>query len=96
MPGCAGFCVVVHNDYDGEDAVQGLLAKGPEALDSQFGPGYRMALSLLRLRTLEQAADFVQRSFANYLGARPCRLRASQLPRAVLCRRPAQVQQHAL
>ena len=60
--------MVVHNEYDGEDAVQQLLAQGPEALESQFVPGYRMALSLLRQRTLPQAADFVQRSFANYLG----------------------------
>ena len=59
---------MVHNEWDGEDGVKALIAQGPEPLESQFGPGYGMALNLLRTRTLPQAADFVQKSFSLYLG----------------------------
>ena len=64
----AGYCIMVHNEWDGEDGVKALIAQGPEPLESQFGPGYGMALNLLRTRTLPQAADFVQKSFSLYLG----------------------------
>lgn len=77
---------MVHNEYDGEEAVQQLLAKGPEALESQFVPGYRMALSLLRLRSLPQAADFVQRSFSNFLGTCSPQVLASRGAWAVVTR----------
>ena len=59
---------MVHSEYDGEDSVKALLGQGPEPLQSQFVPGYGMALNLLRTRTLPQAADFVQKSFSLYLG----------------------------
>ena len=45
-----------------------LLARGPEALRSQFTSSYSMVLNLLHARDLDEARAFVQRSFSNYLG----------------------------
>ena len=69
LPG-AGHCVIVQSRW--EEAVQAaaLLAKGPEPLRSRFGVGFGTALNLLATRSLDDARAFVQRSFANYLGAR--------------------------
>lgn len=69
--GCAGFCVVVHNFREEPPAAVGLLTQGPEALQSQFESGYGMALNLLFSRSLDQAQDFISRSFSSYLSACP-------------------------
>ena len=48
---------------------QGIIARGPEALQSQFSSGFGMVLNLLHTRSMDEARAFVQRSFNNYLGA---------------------------
>ena len=70
LPG-AGHCVIVQSRWEEAAQVVGLLAKGPEPLRSRFGVGFGTALNLLATRSLDEARAFVQRSFANYLGAAP-------------------------
>ena len=45
-----------------------IIAAGPEPLKSQFATGYNMVANLLRMRSLEEARAFIERSFGNYLG----------------------------
>lgn len=72
MPTCgglpAGYCVVVQSRFEDPADAQGIIARGPEALQSQFASGFGMVLNLLHTRSLEEARAFVQRSFNNYLG----------------------------
>jgi superfamily II RNA helicase len=62
--------VVLQSRFEDPADAQGIIARGPEALQSQFASGFGMVLNLLHTRSLEEARAFVQRSFNNYLGAR--------------------------
>jgi hypothetical protein len=64
----AGYCVVLQSRFEDPADAQGIIARGPEALQSQFASGFGMVLNLLHTRSLEEARAFVQRSFNNYLG----------------------------
>ncbi|KAK9815169.1 hypothetical protein WJX73_009621 [Symbiochloris irregularis] len=64
-----GYCILVHSARDGPSTAADLLFKGPEPLASQFESNYGMTLNLLFSRSLSQARDFVNRSFANYLSS---------------------------
>lgn len=64
-----GHCVIVQSRWEEAAQAAALLAAGPEPLRSQFGVGFGTALNLLATRSLDEARAFVQRSFANYLGA---------------------------
>ena len=63
--------MIVQSRWEEAAQAAALLAKGPEPLRSRFGVGFGTALNLLATRSLDDARAFVQRSFANYLGARP-------------------------
>lgn len=63
--------MVLQSKFEDAEDAQGIIARGPEALQSQFSSGFGMVLSLLHTRSVEAARAFVQRSFDNYLGARP-------------------------
>jgi hypothetical protein len=60
--------VLLQSRWDEPEAAWEILKKGPEALASQFCAGYGMALNLLHTRTMQQAREFVDASFASYLG----------------------------
>ena len=70
--GVAGYCVVLQSRFEDPADAQGIIARGPEALQSQFSSGFGMVLNLLHTRSMDEARAFVQRSFNNYLGARSC------------------------
>ena len=65
----AGYCVVMQSRFEDPTDAQGIIARGPEALQSQFSSGFGMVLNLLHTRSMDEARAFVQRSFNNYLGA---------------------------
>jgi len=62
-----GHCVIVQSRWDNPDAAWSILRKGPESLESKFATNYGMALNLLRTRTLDEAKQFLSRSFSMYL-----------------------------
>ena len=62
-----GHCVIVQSRWDNPDAAWSILRKGPESLESKFATNYGMALNLLRTRTLQEAKQFLSRSFSMYL-----------------------------
>ena len=62
--------MVLQSRFEDPADAQGIIARGPEALQSQFASGFGMVLNLLHTRSLEEARAFVQRSFNNYLGVR--------------------------
>jgi superfamily II RNA helicase len=64
-----GHCVIVQSKWDEPDAAWSILRKGPESLESKFAANYGMALNLLRTRTLEEAKEFLDRSFSMYLSS---------------------------
>ena len=64
-----GHCVIVQSRWDNPDAAWTILRKGPESLESKFAANYGMALNLLRTRTLEEAKEFLDRSFSMYLSS---------------------------
>ena len=68
---CTGYCVVLQSKFEDAEDAQGIIARGPEALQSQFSSGFSMVLNLLHTRSMEAARAFLQRSFDNYLGVRP-------------------------
>ena len=78
---CAGYCVVLQSKFEDAEDAQGIIARGPEALQSQFSSGFGMVLNLLHTRSMEAARAFVQRSFDNYLGAPPPAAHAEHLLR---------------
>lgn len=65
-----GHCIVLQNKWDGSAEAVQILKAGPEPLDSQFSASYGLVLNLLSVYTLEEAKDFVAKSFGNYLQAR--------------------------
>ena len=64
-----GHCVIVQSKWDEPDAAWSILRKGPESLESKFAANYGMALNLLRTRTLDEAKEFLDRSFSMYLSS---------------------------
>ncbi|GLI69984.1 hypothetical protein VaNZ11_014636 [Volvox africanus] len=62
-----GNCVVLQNRFDGAEEAWQIIRAGPEPLISQFSISYGLVLNLLSVNTLDQARDFVSRSFGNYL-----------------------------
>ena len=64
-----GHCVIVQSRWDNPDAAWSILRKGPESLESKFAANYGMALNLLRTRTLDEAKEFLDRSFSMYLSS---------------------------
>lgn len=63
-----GHCVIVQSRWEGPEFAFDLIRKGPEPLRSQFTTSYSMALNLLWSRSMEEAREFLARSFSSYLG----------------------------
>ncbi len=63
---------MLQSRFEDPTDAQGIIARGPEALQSQFSSGFGMVLNLLHTRSMDEARAFVQRSFNNYLGACSC------------------------
>ncbi|EFJ43524.1 hypothetical protein VOLCADRAFT_119055 [Volvox carteri f. nagariensis] len=62
-----GNCVVLQNRFEGAEEAWQIIRGGPEPLVSQFSISYGLVLNLLSVNTLDQAREFVSRSFGNYL-----------------------------
>ncbi|GLC66436.1 hypothetical protein PLESTF_000427200 [Pleodorina starrii] len=62
-----GNCVVLQNKFEGAEEAWQIIRAGPEPLVSQFSISYGLVLNLLSVNTLDQAREFVSRSFGNYL-----------------------------
>ena len=63
----SGNCVVLPTKFEGaEDGVR-IIAGGPEPLTSQFSTSYGMVLNLLSCYSLDQAREFLSRSFGQYM-----------------------------
>ncbi|KAG2444652.1 hypothetical protein HXX76_001396 [Chlamydomonas incerta] len=62
-----GNCLVLQNKFEGADEAWQIIHAGPEPLVSQFSVSYGLVLNLLSVNTLEQAREFVSRSFGNFL-----------------------------
>ena len=52
--------------FDGAEEAWQILRTGPEPLTSQFSVSYGLVLNLLSVATLDQAKQFVSRSFGNF------------------------------
>lgn len=64
----AGNCVLIQSRYEEPEAAWEIIKKGPERLESQFAAGYSMVLNLLYTRSLQEAREFIDRSFSTYMG----------------------------
>lgn len=62
-----GNCVVLPTRFEGAEAGANIIAAGPEPLSSQFSTSYGMVLNLLSVYSLDQARDFLSKSFGRYL-----------------------------
>ncbi|GFR39875.1 hypothetical protein Agub_g377 [Astrephomene gubernaculifera] len=62
-----GHCVVLQNKFEGAEEAWQIIRAGPEPLSSRFSVSYGLVLNLLSVNSLEQAHEFVSRSFGNYL-----------------------------
>jgi superfamily II RNA helicase len=72
-----GYCVVVQSRWEDPEFAYDIIKKGPEPLRSQFTTNYGMALNLLWSRTMEEAKEFLDRSYARHLsGAGAARVNA--------------------
>lgn len=63
-----GHCIVVQSRWEDPEFAYDILRKGPEPLRSQFTTNYGMALNLLWSRSMEEARNFLDRSYSKYLG----------------------------
>ena len=64
----AGNCVLVQSRYEEPEGAWEIIRKGPERLESQFAAGYSMVLNLLYTRSVQEAREFIDRSFSTYMG----------------------------
>ncbi|KAL4550502.1 hypothetical protein Ndes2526B_g08632 [Nannochloris sp. 'desiccata'] len=72
-----GYCVIVQSRWEDPEFAYDIIRKGPEPLRSQFTTNYGMALNLLWSRTMEEAKEFLDRSYARHLsGAGAARVNA--------------------
>ncbi|GBF97817.1 DEAD DEAH box helicase [Raphidocelis subcapitata] len=62
-----GNCIVLPTRFEGAETGARIIAAGPEPLASRFATSYGMVLNLLSAYTLEQAREFLSRSFGQYL-----------------------------
>lgn len=53
--------------FEGAEEAQQIIARGPEPLTSQFSTSYGLVLNLLSVYSLEEAREFLSRSFGHYL-----------------------------
>ncbi|KAF6256227.1 P-loop containing nucleoside triphosphate hydrolase protein [Scenedesmus sp. NREL 46B-D3] len=77
-----GHCVLVQGRFEGAEAAHGIIAAGPEPLRSQFATSYSLVLNLLSVYSLDEARDFLSKSFGTYLheeGNQRLRQQAQQL-----------------
>ena len=63
-----GNCVLIQSRYEEPEGAWEIIKKGPERLESQFAAGYSMVLNLLYTRSLQEAREFIDRSFSTYMG----------------------------
>jgi superfamily II RNA helicase len=63
----AGNCVLLPTRFEGAEAGAKIIASGPEPLTSQFATSYGMVLNLLSIYTLDQAREFLSKSFGQYM-----------------------------
>ncbi|KAG2449071.1 hypothetical protein HYH02_005820 [Chlamydomonas schloesseri] len=73
-----GNCLVLQNKFEGADEAWQIIRAGPEPLVSQFSVSYGLVLNLLSVNTLEQAKEFVSRSFGNFLATEGNRRREAE------------------
>ena len=72
-----GYCVIVQSRWEDPEFAYDIIRRGPEPLRSQFTTNYGMALNLLWTRTMEEAREFLDRSYARHLsGAGAARVQA--------------------
>ena len=62
-----GNCVILQSQFEGAAEAVAILKKGTEPLTSQFTTGYSFVLNLLAKFTLDEAKEFLEKSFRNYL-----------------------------
>ena len=62
-----GYCVILQSQFEGAAEAITILKKGTEPLTSQFTTGYSFVLNLLAKFTLDEAKEFLKKSFRNYL-----------------------------
>ncbi|KAG1676505.1 hypothetical protein FOA52_000048 [Chlamydomonas sp. UWO 241] len=62
-----GHTVVLQNRFEGAEEAFKIIKAGPEPLTSQFTASYGLVLNLLSVYTVEEARQFVLRSFGNFL-----------------------------
>lgn len=62
-----GNCVILPTRFEGADAGQRIIAAGPEPLISQFTTSYGMVLNLLSCYSLDEAKEFLSKSFGQYM-----------------------------
>ncbi|WIA36589.1 hypothetical protein OEZ86_007879 [Tetradesmus obliquus] len=77
-----GHCVLVQGRFEGAEAAHGIITGGPEPLQSQFTTSYSLVLNLLSVYSLDEARDFLSKSFGTYLqeqGNTKLRQQAQQL-----------------
>lgn len=53
--------------FEGAEEAWQIYSKGPEPLQSQFTASYGMVLNLMSVYTQEEAKEFINKSFGNYL-----------------------------
>ena len=71
-----GHCVVVQSKWEDPETAYEIIRKGPEPLRSQFTTNYGMALNLLWSRSMNEAREFLDRSYARHLsGAGAARIK---------------------
>lgn len=72
-----GYCIIVQSRWEDPEFAYDIIRRGPEPLRSQFTTNYGMALNLLWSRTMEEAKEFLDRSYARHLsGAGAARVQA--------------------
>eukprot|EP00879_Flechtneria_rotunda_P015990 GHRR01016723.1.p1 GENE.GHRR01016723.1~~GHRR01016723.1.p1 ORF type:complete len:1310 (+),score=476.87 GHRR01016723.1:197-4126(+) len=62
-----GHCVLVQGRFEGADAAHTIITTGPEPLQSQFTTSYSLVLNLLSAYSLDEAREFLSKSFGTYL-----------------------------
>lgn len=63
-----GHCIILQSKWEDAQIGYDIIRKGPEPLRSQFASNYGMVLNVLWSRTMDEAQDFLARSFSHYLG----------------------------
>eukprot|EP00878_Enallax_costatus_P040101 GHUV01046088.1.p1 GENE.GHUV01046088.1~~GHUV01046088.1.p1 ORF type:complete len:518 (+),score=154.14 GHUV01046088.1:261-1814(+) len=80
-----GHTVIVQGRYEGAETAHQIITAGPEPLLSQFTTSYSLVLNLCSVYSLDEAREFLSKSFGTYLlgeGTRTQRQEAHQLIQA--------------